>query len=74
MIRLRELADTRVDVCLFTRKMINGKWAKPKRRGRPIIFQRMSTADVWDVIVTAARDRLFRIEPRPRKTKVRSKS
>lgn len=64
--KLLELSTQRVDVMLFVRKKAGKfQWSHAKRAGRPIVFQQMSPADVWDLIVTAARERLFQVPRRP---------
>lgn len=58
----RALLRTRVMVRMYA----NGQYV----RKSSIIFERMSPADVWNLIATAARAQLFRV---PVKTAVRRK-
>lgn len=62
MIAVRALAKTRLRVRIFRDvKNKHGATVQHMIAGSNIVFERMSPADVWDLITTAARARLFRV-------------
>ena len=67
MTAVQALMNTRVYVHMAAPEWKDGKQQRKPLRGGSFVFERMSPADVWNLIASAARDQLFRVSPVPRK-------